>query len=94
MFTVDRVMGQLRYEFEATGVPPDQLHAVVLRSADAEGRWSVTRRLSGPGAASGSGVFSLDAALQSRLERGELQLDVFTRDHPLGAAGATIRLPG
>jgi Asp-tRNA(Asn)/Glu-tRNA(Gln) amidotransferase A subunit family amidase len=92
-FVVDRIMGRLGYDFEVHGAAPENVYAIVLRAADASGQWSVSRRLSGPGATFGSGVFTLDAALRSRLERGELHLDLFTREHPFGAARAVLRLP-
>lgn len=89
-FEYDRTLGTLAYEVEAEGVPPQDVHGVVLRYEDAEGRGSVVARLVRPGAVAGSGSLSLDADTRERLERGALQLELLTRTAPLGEASAPV----
>jgi Asp-tRNA(Asn)/Glu-tRNA(Gln) amidotransferase A subunit family amidase len=92
-FTFDPVRGTLAYEVTVTGVDAAEVHAVALRSTDEQGQWMVVRRISGPGVTTPQGTIRLTPANRSRLERGELYLDVFTRGHPFGAARASLELP-
>jgi hypothetical protein len=91
-FTFDPVRGTLVYEIEVSGLDSVAVHAVALRSTDDEGQWMVVRRLSGPGVTAPNGMLTLTPANRSRLEEGELYLNVFTRDHPFGAARARLEL--
>ncbi len=89
----DPVRGTLAYDITVSGVDPADLFAVALRSTDNEGQEMVVRRVSGPEVTTPRGTLTLTPANRSRLERGELYLDVFTRDRPFGAARASLRLP-
>ena len=53
----------------------------------------MARHLSGPGVLERRGGFVMDAELIAALERGLLRLEVFTRQHPFGAARAVLALP-
>lgn len=89
-FSYDRVLGTLGYEIEVTGMPADDVLAVVLRHADEEGRRYVAERLSGPGADTSAGTLTLRGDMRGRLEGGELILELMTRAEPFGAASARI----
>ena len=89
-FSYDRVLGTLGYEVEITGVPADDVLAVVLRHADEEGRRYVAARLSGPGADTSAGTLTLRGDMRARLEGGGLILELMTRSAPFGAARARI----
>ncbi len=91
---------RLAYEYTVTGVAPDDVVAVVLRrrevETDAEGvesprAWLVEARLSGPGVAEAHNELLAEQDLMDALARGEVRLDVFTRQHPFGAARAVLR---
>lgn len=91
--TFDPAPGRLSWEHEVTGVAAADIYAVVLRRPDDEGDgWLVDRRLSGPGVASASGTLTVDAELAGALEAGTVRLEVFTRQHPFGAAGAVLHV--
>ncbi len=92
-FTFDPVQGTLAYDITVSGVDPTELHAVVFRSTDDESQWMVVRRLAGPEVIAPSGTLRLTPANRARLEEGELYLDVFTLDHPFGAARARLEVP-
>ena len=89
-FAYDRVLGTLAYDLDLRGVAADDVLAVVLRHADEEGRWYVAARLSGPGLSPSSGGLVLDGDMRSRLEAGELYLELMTRAAPFGAARAQV----
>jgi hypothetical protein len=90
-FEYDPVLSRLSYQVGVYGVDERDVFAVVLRAPDEEGRWSVIGRLTGPEASAGSGVLALTAGLRRMLEAGDVHLEVYTRQAPLGAARA--RLP-
>ena len=90
-FEYDPVLSRLGYQIGVYGVDARDVFAVVLRAPDAEGRWSVVRRLIGPEEASGSGELTLTEDLRRLLAAGNVHLEVYTRQAPLGAARA--RLP-
>ncbi|MEQ1856383.1 MAG: amidase family protein [Longimicrobiales bacterium] len=84
-FIYDPVRGTLGYEVAVRGVPAADVVAIVLRHAGTDGSWYVVARLAGPRVAEASGSLSLDGAMRGRLERGELRLELMTRDAPFGA---------
>lgn len=84
----------LTFDLTVTGAAPEDVYAVVLRRPDDEGDLLVARRLAGPGQARVVGTITLDRELRARLDAGEVTVEAFTRDHPFGAAVATLRLPG
>ena len=92
--TLDPAANTLAYEVAVAGVGAEDIYAVVLRHPDDEGDWLVARRLSGSGVSQRSGTLVLSAGLRARLDAGEVIIEVFTRDHPFGAARATVRSPG
>jgi Asp-tRNA(Asn)/Glu-tRNA(Gln) amidotransferase A subunit family amidase len=94
VFEIDLLMGTVRYDVTVSGVRAEDVYAVAVRreveEADAPARGRVVERLSGPGVLATSGVWRPSAATLERLERGELFLDVFTRQQPAGAARGRI----
>jgi hypothetical protein len=94
VFSLDRLTRTLSYEVTLTGVPAEDVYAIVVRreapEADASPRWRVVQRLSGPGVLDAAGSWTLTPALLERLERGELHLEVFTRQNPAGEVRARI----
>lgn len=95
----DPASRHLSYEYQVTGVEPEDIFAVVLRRPEREAQneamseaWLVEARLSGPGVARGRGGFVAEADLVEALQEGDVRLEVFTRQHPLGAARAVLGL--
>lgn len=93
--TLDRASRRLIYEYSVSGAAPEDILAVVLRrpDIDEEGEWLVEERLSGPGVAVTRGDLAAEGDLVEALAVGEVRLEVFTRQHPFGAARAVLRLP-
>jgi amidase len=91
--TFDPARGTLDYDITVTGVAAEQLHAIVLRRTDAEGKLSVVLRVSGPGVLRAVGSEPLTPNLRSWLESGALTLELFTRSHPFGSARAVLEVP-
>jgi len=92
--TLDRPLNTLSVDLVIDGVAADEIYAVVLRHPLDDGAWQVARRLSGPGMARVRATVDLRNGLRERVEAGEVVLEVFTRDHPFGAARARLRFPG
>ena len=92
--TLEPAANTLAYEIVVAGVREEDIYAVVLRHPDDEGDWLVARRLSGSGVSQRRGTLVLSAGLRERLDAGDVIIEVFTRDHPFGAARATLRPPG
>lgn len=97
---IDVPTRRLAYEYTVTGMAPEDVVAVVLRrrevETDGEGvesprAWLVEARLSGPGVAAAQNELLAEQDLMDALARGEVRLDVFTRQHPFGAARAVLR---
>ncbi len=93
-FTFDPVRSTLTYEIGVTGVLPEEIHGIVMRSTDEDDRVVVVRRMSGPEQADARGTLELTPRNRARFEAGELHLEAFTRAHPLGAVRATISPAG
>jgi hypothetical protein len=93
-FTYDRVLATLAWDVSVLGAPADDVVAVVLRHADAEGRPYVVARLVGPGSGHASGTLRLSDAMRDRLLGGELWVDLMTSSEPFGTARATVIVPG
>ncbi|MBT8487652.1 MAG: amidase [Gemmatimonadetes bacterium] len=74
-------------------VADDEEGAASPEGAPSEVAWLVEARLSGPGVASHQGELRAEQDLVEALERGDVRLEVFTRQHPLGAARAVLGLP-
>jgi len=91
--TFDPARGTLDYAITLTGIPADQVHAVAVRTADAEGRRSVVLRIAGPGVLRAHGSELLTPNLREWLEAGALSLEVFTRAHPFGSARVGLAVP-
>ena len=91
-FEYDALRGALGFDVQVRGVPAEDIYAVVLRHADEEGRWYVARRLTGPGVVSDAGTLDLNAAMRTRLEAGELYLELVTRGDPVRFARAQVLL--
>jgi Asp-tRNA(Asn)/Glu-tRNA(Gln) amidotransferase A subunit family amidase len=93
-FSLDRLAQTLAYDVTVTGVPAEDVFAVVVRreveDPAAQPRWRVVERLSGPGVLRAAGTWTLTAAMLERLDRGELYLEVFTRQNPAGEARARL----
>jgi Asp-tRNA(Asn)/Glu-tRNA(Gln) amidotransferase A subunit family amidase len=96
-FVFDRISATLSYQVTVSGARAADVFAVAVRRRVVSGSgavsWQVVEVLSGPELLSSSGSWALTPAMVTRLEQGELYLDVFTRDHPAGAARARIDLP-
>jgi Asp-tRNA(Asn)/Glu-tRNA(Gln) amidotransferase A subunit family amidase len=94
VLALDRLTRTLSFEVTVTGVPAEDVHAIVVRrevpDADAAPRWRVVERISGPGVLQTSGSWTLTETMLERLDRGELYLEVFTRQNPTGEARARI----
>lgn len=92
--TYDAPRNQLSYEVRITGVPADQVLAVVLRSGTADQPGPVVHRLVGPGATTGSGVIPLTGMDREMLLEGRLVLAVFTAGRLPVHASVTPRAGG
>ncbi|MGE0158493.1 MAG: amidase [Gemmatimonadales bacterium] len=92
-FTYDGVLGTLDYEVLALGAAPEDVLAIVLQHADAQGRPYVVARLAGPGEERATGRLALDGTMRGRLEGGELWLRLLTRSDPLGSSRQAVILP-
>jgi len=92
-FEYDPRTGRLGFRTEVDGVAADDVHAVVLRREDDEGRRSVAAHLSGPGALSSTGSLRLSATARALLEAGELHLELVTRGQPVATARGRVVLP-
>jgi amidase len=92
-FAYDPPSGVLLYDVSVFGVTEDDVFALVLRHADG-GAGSVVARLAGPGVLDTNGSLTLDATMRARLERGELLLELVTRNAPRGAARVRVVLDG
>ncbi|MBM4184383.1 MAG: amidase [Gemmatimonadetes bacterium] len=92
-FEYDTSAGVLGYQLELTGLSAADVVAVVLRHTDEQGRPHVVARLAGPALVPSLGAVALTGDMRTRLERGELSLEMMTRAAPLGAARARVVLP-
>jgi hypothetical protein len=88
----DPVLGTLTYDVRVTGAAPADVHAVVLRRATDGQRPAVVARLTGPGVTADRGTLALSADVRARLEAGELELVLVTRDDPGGVSGGLVHL--
>ncbi|MCG8469485.1 MAG: amidase [Gemmatimonadetes bacterium] len=85
-FLLDRPRGTLDYVVVTSGLPAEEVHAVVLQRRGGAAPDAVVARLSGPGRTSVDGTLELSALMLADLDRGLLELALYTRDRPLGAA--------
>jgi hypothetical protein len=76
LFTYHAPRSELSYEVRVTGVPGEQVQAVVLRSGSATEPGPIVQRLAGPGLTAGAGVVSLTGAHRRLLLEGRLLLAV------------------
>jgi hypothetical protein len=93
-FDYDPSTSSLSFSAEVVGAEATDVHAVILRHADGEGRWSVAAQLSGPGVLSSSGQIVLSGAMRAQLEAGRLYLELVTRGQPVATARAPVVLQG
>jgi amidase len=93
-FTIDRARNSLSYDVRVSGVEPGQVHAVTLHRGKPGEHGPVLHRLSGPGITQAAGALDLSGTDRDALLGGEVYLQVYTRDHPAGAARAQLKLPG
>ncbi len=92
--TFDPVKGTLGYDITVAGVEAVDLFAVTLRYENEDSLWTtVVQRITGPEVTEAASTLTLSPSNRARLEAGELYLDVFTREHPFGAARARLELP-
>jgi hypothetical protein len=89
-FELDVASSRLGYATAVTGVAAERVHAVVLRHADDDGRWSVAAHLSGPGVVSATGAVELTSTLLARLEGGALYLELVAAGDPFTTARAPL----
>jgi Asp-tRNA(Asn)/Glu-tRNA(Gln) amidotransferase A subunit family amidase len=89
-FELDVASSRLGYATAVTGVAAERVHAVVLRHADDDGRWSVAAHLSGPGVVSATGTVELTSTLLARLEGGALYLELVAAGDPFTTARAPL----
>ena len=89
-FTFDPTRNTLAYRVEAVGVAAEDVHAIALHRGGAGERGPVIDRLAGPGVAEAAGTLELSAAEREALLAGELYLQLYTRDHPAGAARGQV----
>jgi hypothetical protein len=92
--TLDPVSNTLSVDLTVSGVEAADVYAVVLRHPIDDDAWQVSRRLSGPGVAYVRTAVELRGGLRERLEAGDVVLELFTREHPLGAARTALIFPG
>ena len=92
-FSLDLPAGVLRYRVVASGVKPADVHAIVLKREGGTRPRAVVKQLSGPGRATVEGFVELPAHLLRGLVEGNLELGLYTRGHPLGAARARLVPP-
>jgi len=93
-FAYDPPTGVLLYDASVFGLEESDVYALVLRHVEADGSGAVVARLGGPGSLDVIGSLTLDDAMRGRLERGELWLELVTREAPRGAARARVVLEG
>jgi len=91
-FAYDPPTGVLLYDASVFGLAEEDVYALVLRHVEAGGAGSVVARLGGPGALDAMGSITLDPTMRTRLERGELWLELVTREAPRGAARVRVVL--
>ena len=91
--TFDPVKGTLGYDITVAGVQAVDLFAVALRYENEDSLWTVVQHISGPEVTEAASTLTLSPTNRTRLEAGELYLDVFTGEHPFGAARARLELP-
>ncbi|MBX3148021.1 MAG: amidase [Gemmatimonadales bacterium] len=89
-FSFEPSTGDLRYRVRVTGVPADQVNAVVLRRNSGGTPGPVIERLVRPGTLTGEGVLTLVGVNRSALDAGQLSIELFTTEAPSGTAAATL----
>ncbi|MDH3732963.1 MAG: amidase family protein [Gemmatimonadota bacterium] len=86
--------GTLDFSIEASGVAPEEVHAIVLQRRSGDAPHTVVSRLAGPGQAVAAGSLELSSIMLADLLDGRLELAVYTTAHPLGAVTITIDASG
>jgi Asp-tRNA(Asn)/Glu-tRNA(Gln) amidotransferase A subunit family amidase len=89
--TYDAFTGLMRYE--ATSAAPQDLLGVTVQRGSGEKSGGVVARLLAPGQASGSGEIQLRVGERRDLAAGNLNVHLYTRGSPLGAARVAIKVP-
>lgn len=84
-FHLDVPAGTLGYRAAASGIPANEVHAIVLERREGRRPRAVVARLSGPGHSAADGTLHLTAPLLRDLLAGDLDVALYTRDRPLGA---------
>jgi Asp-tRNA(Asn)/Glu-tRNA(Gln) amidotransferase A subunit family amidase len=91
-FSYNPITGTLDYQVDVEGIPAIGVFAVVLAHQDNERQWYVAHRFTGPEVVAGQGTVTLSAAMRTRLEAGELYLELVSEGQPLQVARAPIVL--
>ncbi len=92
-FTFDPTRNVLGYSIQVTGVPEEDIYAVLLHAEDEDGNSRVIRRFSGPGMDAVTGAIILGALELTALLGDRLYLKTYTRGQPTGSAGAPLMVP-
>lgn len=101
-FSLDPVLGLLRFRFQVLGVADEDVLGVALRYAatgdcDDPGlpctRWQVAHLLGAPGASTAADTVRLGEVHRAALDAGRMQVVVLTRAHPFGAAFVSLGTP-
>jgi len=92
-FSWNPTTSELTYDLRLSGLDPGDVYAVVLRGVAEEGAHPVVRNLSPLGTSTSSETLNLGSRDRARLIAGELHVEVFTREFPLGTGRAPIVLP-
>ena len=98
-FTWDGSTAQLAYDVTVAGVRPEDVRLVALQrggsgsAKNGDTYRGVLFRIVEPGSRRGSGTVSLRYPFREELNRGDLYLRVYTREHPLGTKRMAVAPP-
>ena len=91
-FDYNPLTGTLDYQVDVEDIPAIRVFAVVLAHQDDERQWYVAHRLTGPEVLTGQGTITLASPMRSRLEAGELYLELVSEGQPLQVARSPVVL--
>lgn len=91
-FSFNAARSTLAYRVTVRGVAAANVHAIALHRGAPGERGAVIHRLAGPGRAAAAGTIELSNQERQALLAGELYLQLYTREHPAGAARGPLRI--
>ena len=97
-FAWEASTAELTYDVSVTAVRTEDLHLVALQRGSADSQKAaafrgILFRIVEPGSLRGAGTVPLRYPFREELQRGELYLRAYTREHPLGAPRLAIAPP-